>query len=269
MLTVEISNVSADRLRHFEGWGKDRIGGDRPVLRDDIRNRYPCVRFRFGTRVEGQATGTAPVQPGETVSDVIVFDRPVDRAKYLELELPADAVHQSGHFRFRIAMEDVSGSVPAMAKRALEQGAADKAQAAKQAEDRARAEEEAAKAARVIHGFDAESYFRETYGKPTKSGTVAAGKIFKNSPARWLVYGPQRVRIVLKPAEPVKLGDQVKSWHFASFTDPVTLAVIEPNEAARRLAPLAVDMNGQEATDDNPYRIPPPFRGVPTAAPKK
>lgn len=120
-------------------------------------------------------------------------------------------------------------------------------------------------------GDDARSYFILLYGEPTKKGTVAAGKILKDSPAMFLTYGDKSVRVILRPIDPNRPVDGQTKWRLSHFTSSVNGAKLTAELAAGRLAGRMM-RNEDELTepldDVGPFLIPPPFRGVP-AAPKK
>lgn len=121
--------------------------------------------------------------------------------------------------------------------------------------------------ANLIIGHDALSYFLELYGKPTKKGTVAAGKILKDSPAMFLTYGDKSVRVILRPIDPKRPVDGQTKWALSHFTSSVNGAKLTAELAAGRLAGR-MTRNEEELTDPvedgGLFGIPAPFRGAPT-----
>jgi hypothetical protein len=100
---VQVFNANSKRLVHFRTWrGRaDSLIRDFATLTDNNGNIYRHISFGVfshpaGTHVSGS------IYPGEPATDLLVFERPLKSAKYLNLELPASNVGEQGVFRFRI-----------------------------------------------------------------------------------------------------------------------------------------------------------------------
>jgi len=105
LLTIEIqlTNLSHSKKIEYHSWlGRDiSFGRDFAALEDNFDNTYKRISFGFGTEVIGH-TESESIYPGKSLSDVLVFELPVDAVEYLNLELPGKNVGGSGMFRLRI-----------------------------------------------------------------------------------------------------------------------------------------------------------------------
>jgi hypothetical protein len=72
-----------------------------PTLTDNFGNGYKQVNFGLGSRVDGQVHSES-IYPGKAISDLLVFEKPLDTAQYLLLELPAKNFGGQGRLRFKI-----------------------------------------------------------------------------------------------------------------------------------------------------------------------
>ncbi len=100
IVTLELVNTDPQKKIVHAGWSR-APAMQRVALNDNHGNPYKLENFRSGT-VEGQQSESASLYADDPVSDVLVFERPVDAAEYLRLELPASAVGQPGVLRFQI-----------------------------------------------------------------------------------------------------------------------------------------------------------------------
>jgi hypothetical protein len=75
--------------------------GTRTSLTDNFDNRYKVVSFGFCSKVKGAAESDS-VYPGKAIQDVLVFEEPVGKVEYLNLELPAENFGGTGMMRIRI-----------------------------------------------------------------------------------------------------------------------------------------------------------------------
>jgi hypothetical protein len=100
---LEIVNRSESKKVEYESWlGRDiSFSRDYATLQDNFGNNYRRVSFGFGTEIVGH-TEKASIYPGKSLADVLVFQAPVEKAEYLNLELPADNCGGTGMFRLRI-----------------------------------------------------------------------------------------------------------------------------------------------------------------------
>ncbi len=63
---------------------------------------YKRVKFAATTSIEGQITGTTQVDPGDTLKDFVLFDRPGEGVSQLSFEYPAALFGQRGIARYQI-----------------------------------------------------------------------------------------------------------------------------------------------------------------------
>lgn len=103
---VTVANTSEGKKIDFLPWRETRsVFSDRATLKDNFDNSYR--KTGFGINEIAGVDDELSIYPGKSVKEAIVFEVPVDSAKYLDLVLPADAVDQNGSFRFRIPMSTV------------------------------------------------------------------------------------------------------------------------------------------------------------------
>jgi hypothetical protein len=102
-ITVEVSNLSAGKKIDFTTWRGERLSfeGAFSSLTDDNENTYKRINFGSTTRIVGGVENES-VYPGKAVTDMLVFEKPVDAAKWLHLELPAKNFKGEGVLRFEI-----------------------------------------------------------------------------------------------------------------------------------------------------------------------
>lgn len=91
---VDIANSSATRKLEYDGWSSRSRGVS---LEDEHGNVYRMVSWGAGTRAiwrspqgdfwEMQVRNDS-VHPGKTLTDILVFEKPIAQAKTLTLKLP-------------------------------------------------------------------------------------------------------------------------------------------------------------------------------------
>ena len=107
LLTIDLSvkNASTTQLLTYEPLGAEMISFRRKAsLKDEFGNEYKRIHFGFGGDVQGAAKRQT-VYPGASVSDVLVFELPIERATTLTLSVPLHAlgVEQEVQFRFSVS----------------------------------------------------------------------------------------------------------------------------------------------------------------------
>lgn len=105
-LKVTIRNTTTTKKIDYSSWTADRYSfGDRSAkLSDEHGNRYKRITLSLGDTVEGQ-TSSASIRPGDNITDLLLFEEPIDAAKKLRLELPASAFGGEGYLRIEIPRE--------------------------------------------------------------------------------------------------------------------------------------------------------------------
>ena len=71
------------------------------TLRDNFGNSYARWSFSYGSGPVGRIE-SGSIYPGKAVTDIVVFEVPVNKVEYLDLELPAKNGGGDGMFRIRI-----------------------------------------------------------------------------------------------------------------------------------------------------------------------
>lgn len=90
-IKVRITNRRDAKKVDYKSWSA--AGGGflhAASLRDDLDNSYKRISFGFGDTIIGQLR-TESIYPFKSVTDLLVFEVPIGRAKFLKLELPARA----------------------------------------------------------------------------------------------------------------------------------------------------------------------------------
>lgn len=101
ILTLELSNHSKTRKIDYAGWGSRSQAGTGVKLTDaiDTPNNYA---LKAGAVGQGNPEA---IYPGQSIEDKLVFERPVDAAMMLRLQLPASAFGAKGMVLFQIPRE--------------------------------------------------------------------------------------------------------------------------------------------------------------------
>ncbi len=110
-IVIEIVNDSKQKL-DYPGLRVGMGTAHTVVLTDNLGRPCAPARFRTATTysVKGQVTTTAPIGPGESIEDVLLYkdprgaDRKDARVKLLRLQLPGGPFGQQGTFNFEIPL---------------------------------------------------------------------------------------------------------------------------------------------------------------------
>ncbi|MBN2578960.1 MAG: hypothetical protein JXB10_08210 [Pirellulales bacterium] len=110
MVNLELTNMNQQKKVEYQSWsGKDiSFERDYATLKDNFGNNYKRINFGVSTIPVGAIERSESIYPNKTVSDVLVFEVPLDTATYLELELPCENYNGEGMVRFRIPIKSVS-----------------------------------------------------------------------------------------------------------------------------------------------------------------
>jgi hypothetical protein len=101
IVRVTIENLSRSRKIDFRGFDPEVPALEFAQLTDNHENSYRRVGFG-AAKPKGQVKIDS-IYPGKSIDDLLVFEIPVETAKYLRLELPAKNVGREGTFRFQIS----------------------------------------------------------------------------------------------------------------------------------------------------------------------
>jgi hypothetical protein len=86
---LRLRNVSDTRKVNYSSYNSAFLSN--LALKDNFGNSFQRVMFGFGTDVVGQAQSQA-IYPGKWVDDVLVFEKPIDKAEFLLLTLSGENV---------------------------------------------------------------------------------------------------------------------------------------------------------------------------------
>ncbi len=140
IVKLELLNTNPTKKVEYHSWaGADfTFHRDYATLKDNFGNSYKRISFGLGSHPVGAVERSESIYPNKMVTDVIVFEVPLDTAIHLDLELPATNYGSEGMVRFRISMKSVHGSTAAQeAAAAQEKAAQEKAAQEKAAQEKA------------------------------------------------------------------------------------------------------------------------------------
>lgn len=103
---VRLHNRDTTGKREYTSWNFQRAFGSNATLTDDLGNLYKLVRFEMFSEVVGQIK-RASLYDDKPVSDLLIFQRPIPRAKVLILELPLTRCGGEGAVKFHIPAEKI------------------------------------------------------------------------------------------------------------------------------------------------------------------
>jgi hypothetical protein len=108
-VTVEISNLSTGKKIDFSTWQGETMGFDTTYasLTDNNDNTYKRINFGATAKIVGSVDNES-IYPGKAVTDMLVFEKPVDTVKWLHLELPAKNIKGEGVIRIEIPASMIS-----------------------------------------------------------------------------------------------------------------------------------------------------------------
>jgi len=103
MIRIKVTNTSAGKKLDYRTWrgANFSFGEDFGSLTDDYGNTYKRITFGASTKPTG-AVESESIYPGKSISDVLVFEQPVEAMKWLHLKLPAKNFDGDGMLRFEI-----------------------------------------------------------------------------------------------------------------------------------------------------------------------
>jgi hypothetical protein len=109
MISIMVKNQSEGKKVDYQSWAGERISfaSDFAKLSDNFDNTYKRVSFGGMNKPKGQLERES-IYPGKEVSDVLVFEVPVEKASELKLELPAKNFGGDGFLRIKIPASVIS-----------------------------------------------------------------------------------------------------------------------------------------------------------------
>lgn len=104
IVKLTIANVNPVKKVEYHSWagGSISFGSDFASLKDNFGNNYKRITFGFGSSPLGAVEHSESIYPNKWVSEVLVFELPLDTAIHLDLELPAENYGGEGVIRYRI-----------------------------------------------------------------------------------------------------------------------------------------------------------------------
>ena len=101
-LLVAAINMSDKKKLNYRTWGAEMFQiGEFATLADELGNNYKAVYFR-GANVPIGRTDEASLYPGKALTDVLIFEPPIAKAKRLTLSLPLKNLGCEGTIRLSI-----------------------------------------------------------------------------------------------------------------------------------------------------------------------
>lgn len=104
MVKLELLNTNPTKKVDYHTWSGKDISFDRDfaTLKDNFDNTYKRISFGLGSYPVGAVERSESIYPNKSVTDVLVFEVPLDTIEYLRLELPAENFGGTGMLRFQI-----------------------------------------------------------------------------------------------------------------------------------------------------------------------
>jgi hypothetical protein len=104
MIKVQMVNSNPTKKLEYQSWsGRDfSLDRDYATVRDNFDNSYKRINFGLGTYPVGAIERSESIYPSKSLTDVLVFELPVDTIEFLRLELPAKNFGGTGMLRLRI-----------------------------------------------------------------------------------------------------------------------------------------------------------------------
>lgn len=113
IVTLQVTNTTQARKFDYKSWAEGDFHFDKDnlvTLEDNLGNSYKQITYHRPFGISHRPVGGVnqeSLYPGKALTDVLIFQRPVANAEYLELQLPAWHVAAEGVFGFRIPVKDI------------------------------------------------------------------------------------------------------------------------------------------------------------------
>lgn len=100
IITIELSNLSITKKLDYRTWAGRSMSFERDfaTLGDNFGNSYKRVNFGFMSAPVAR-TESSSFFPKKTITNVLIFEPPIDAAEHLDLELPAKNFGGTGMIR--------------------------------------------------------------------------------------------------------------------------------------------------------------------------
>lgn len=97
VIYAAVKNLNPTMKRDFQSWRKTALS----AVTDNFGNEYKKVDIE-PMLLLSKAPDSGSIYPGESFTDIVVFERPVSGIQWLNLRLPADNFDESGELRFEV-----------------------------------------------------------------------------------------------------------------------------------------------------------------------
>ena len=107
-IVVGLQNLSESQGVRYRTWGADarKFLGSSASLVDNLGNKYKPIHFARTEVIVGR-TDNESIRPGKAITDILIFDVPIAKAKTLILSLPLKNVGGGGKVELRIPAERI------------------------------------------------------------------------------------------------------------------------------------------------------------------
>ena len=109
MVKLDLLNTNPTKKINYQTWSGKSVSFERDyaTLKDNFDNIYKRIGFGFSSQPVGSVERSDSIYPNKSISDVLVFEVPLETATYLDLELPANNYGCEGNIRFRIPTKTI------------------------------------------------------------------------------------------------------------------------------------------------------------------
>jgi hypothetical protein len=113
LVKLTIENLSDSKKLDYKTWGGSASafvagspddGNRKAIITDDLGNTYKRLNLGLNFRLIGQLSAES-IFPGKSVTDLLVYERPVDKATHVNVELPPAAYGGDGTLKLRAKIE--------------------------------------------------------------------------------------------------------------------------------------------------------------------
>lgn len=104
MVNLELMNTSEIKKIDYRTWSGADVSfrRDYATVVDNFGNSYKRIDFGFSSHPVGAVQRSESIYPNKTITDVLVFEMPIDTIEFLRLELPAESFGGTGMLRLEI-----------------------------------------------------------------------------------------------------------------------------------------------------------------------
>lgn len=109
MVKLDLLNTNPTKKINYQTWSGKSISFERDyaTLKDNFENIYKRIGFGFSSQPVGSVERSDSIYPNKSISEVLVFEVPLETATHLDLELPAKNYGCEGNIRFRIPTKTI------------------------------------------------------------------------------------------------------------------------------------------------------------------